>query len=480
MSINADILQLLPEILLAGGLLVLLVFGAFRGQAAEPGVSRLVLTLLTVVTILIVARESEKVTLFSNLLVLDSYGRFTQLLILVSVIMTLIISSGYRKASDLMQSEYPILIGFATLGMLLMVSANDLMSLYLAIELQSLSLYALAAFDRDSERSSEAGLKFFVLGALSSGLLLYGCSFIYGAVGSTSFAMIADTVSVPGTALSPFLFGLVLLCCGLAFKVSAVPFHMWTPDVYEGSPTSITAFFAVAPKIAALSLLMRLLLEAFPDALYQWQQIILLLAITSMVIGSLLAVLQNNIKRLMAYSTIAHVGYVLMGLGTGAEIGIANVLVYLSIYLVLVIGAFGCILGARVDGLHLENISDFSGIGRSRPIFSLAFCILLLGLAGIPPMAGFFAKFYLFIAVLQAELYWLVLVAALSTVIGAYYYLRIIKVMYFEVPKRKVDQVSNFELNMVIGVSSIFSLFFFVNPSIIVIHAIKAAGSLFN
>tara|TARA_Y100000588_G_scaffold250239_1_gene264748 strand:- start:841 stop:2283 length:1443 start_codon:yes stop_codon:yes gene_type:complete len=480
MDISADILQLLPEILLTGGLLILLVFGAFRGEAAEPGVNRLVIALLAVVAILVITRDSEKVKLFSDLLVLDSYGRFTQTLIIFSVIVTLLMSIAYRKASHLMQSEYPILIGFATLGMLLMVSANDLMSLYLAIELQSLSLYTLAAFDRNSERSSEAGLKFFVLGALSSGLLLYGCSFIYGAVGSTSFEVIAAAIAISDAGLSPFLFGLVLVCCGLAFKVSAVPFHMWTPDVYEGSPTTTTMFFSVAPKIAALSLLMRLLLEAFPDAINQWQQIIWFLAIASMIVGSLLAVRQNNIKRLMAYSTIAHVGYVLMGIGVGSEFAITNVLIYLSVYLVLVVGTFGCILAAKVNNLHLEKISDFSGIGRSQPIFSLAFAIMLLGLAGIPPMAGFFAKFYLFIAILRAEMYWLVLIAVLSTVVGAYYYLRIIKVMYFDEPKQELDQLTNPELNIIIGASSMVTLFFFVNHSIIVNRATRAAGSLFN
>ena len=480
MSISADVLQLLPEILLAGGLVILLVFGAFRGEAAEPGVNRLVIALLAVVAILVVTRDAEKIKLFSDLLILDSYGRFTQTLIICSVIMTLLISVAYRKASNLMQNEYPILIGFAALGMLLMVSANDLMSLYLAIELQSLSLYTLAAFDRNSVKSSEAGLKFFVLGALSSGLLLYGCSFIYGAVGGTSFELIATAARMHDVGLSPFLFGLVLICCGLAFKVSAVPFHMWTPDVYEGSPTAITMFFAVAPKIAALSLLMRLLLEAFPDAIHQWQQIIWFLAIASMIAGSLLAVIQNNIKRLMAYSTIAHVGYVLMGISSGSEFAVTNVLIYLTVYLVLVVGTFGCILAAKVNNLHLEKISDLSGIGKSQPIFSVAFTIMLLGLAGIPPMAGFFAKFYLFIAVLRAEMYWLVLIAALSTVVGAYYYLRIIKVMYFDEPKQGLDKLSSPELNIIIGASALFTLLFFANHSIIVNRAGQAAASLFN
>ncbi|MBT07562.1 MAG: NADH-quinone oxidoreductase subunit NuoN [Rhodospirillaceae bacterium] len=480
MNISLDVLQLRPEILLTAGLLILLVFGAFRDKAGEPLVTRLMIALLAIVAILVVVRDSEKVKLFSELLILDAYGRFAQTLIIVSVIMTLLVSVAYRKTSNLIQNEYPILIGFSALGMLLMVLATDLMALYLAVELQSLSLYALAAFDRNSERSSEAGLKFFVLGALSSGILLYGCSFIYGAVGSTSFELIAAAAAIPGAELSPLLFGLVLVCCGLAFKVSAVPFHMWTPDVYEGSPTPITMFFSVGPKIAALSLLTRLLLEAFPDAIHQWQQIIWFLAIASMVLGSLLAVLQNNIKRLMAYSTIAHVGYVLMGIGLGSEFAISSVLIYLAVYLVLVIGTFGCILAAKVNNFHLEQISDLSGIGRNQPIFSLAFAIMLLGLAGIPPMAGFFAKFYLFISILQAEMYWLVLIAALSTIIGAYYYLRIIKVMYFDESKQELDQLSNPELNIIIGTAAVFTLFFFVNHSIIVDHAGRAAGSLFN
>jgi len=480
MFVDTDILYLLPEIVLLLGLLWLLIFGTFRGADAEPTTSRLVMVLLAIVTILIVTGGPGATRVFSDLLILDSYGRFMKTLVLLGGIMTLAISTGYRKAQGLMQHEYPVLIGFATLGMLLMISANDLMSLYLAIELQSLSLYILAAFDRNSGRSTEAGLKYFVLGALSSGLLLYGCSFIYGSVGSTSFEVITQTIKIGETPSSAFVVGLVLLCCGLAFKISAVPFHMWTPDVYEGSPTSVTAFFSVAPKIAALSLLMRLLVDAFPGATPQWQQVIVLLSIASMVLGSAIAVFQTNIKRLMAYSAIAHVGYALMGIATGVESGFQSVIIYLVIYLVLVVGIFGCILCMKSNENMLENIEDLAGIGATKPLLAIALTVLLLGLAGIPPMAGFFAKFYVFMSALQSGLYWLVLVGALSTVVGAFYYLRIIKFMYFDSPKYEFDKTFGREVNFVIALCTLFALFFFVNPSPIVLRAAHAAASLFS
>jgi len=480
MFVHTDILYLLPEIVLLSGLLFLLIFGVYRGGHAEPKTSWLVLVLLAIVTILIVAGGPGATKVFSDLLILDSYGRFMKTLVLLGGIMTLAISTGYRRSEGLMQHEYPILIGFATLGMLLLISANDLMSLYLAIELQSLSLYILAAFDRNSDRSSEAGLKYFVLGALSSGLLLYGCSFIYGSVGSTSFEIITQAIKIGEAPSSAFVVGLVLLCCGLAFKISAVPFHMWTPDVYEGSPTSVTAFFAAAPKIAALSLLMRLLIDAFPGALPQWQQIIVILSIASMVLGTSIAVFQTNIKRLMGYSAIAHVGYALMGIATGAESGIQSVIIYLTIYLVLVVGTFGCILCMKSHENMLENIEDLAGIGATKPFLSISLTVLLLGLAGIPPVAGFFAKFYVFMSALQSELYWLVLIGALSSVVGAFYYLRIIKFMYFDAPKHEFDKTFGREVNLVIAICTIFALFFFLNPTPVVLRAAHAAASLFS
>ena len=480
MFVDTDILYLVPEIVLLLGLLVLLIFGVFRGADAEPATSWLVLVLLATVTILIVTGAPEATKVFSDLLILDLYGRFMKTLVLLGGIVTLAIATGYRRAEGLMQHEYPVLIGFATLGMLLMISANDLMSLYLAIELQSLSLYILAAFDRKSERSSEAGLKYFVLGALSSGLLLYGCSFVYGSVGSTSFEVITQTIKIGEVPPSSFVVGLVLLCCGMAFKISAVPFHMWTPDVYEGSPTSITAFFSVAPKIAALSLLMRLLIDAFPGAMPQWQQVIVSLSIFSMVLGALIAVFQTNIKRLMAYSAIAHVGYALMGIATGVESGIQSVIIYLTIYLVLVVGTFGCILCMKSHENMLENIEDLAGIGATKPLLSIALAVLLLGLAGIPPMAGFFAKFYVFMAALESGLYWLVLIGVFSSIVGAFYYLRIIKFMYFDTPKHEFDKSLGREVNFVITLCTLFALFFFVNPSPIVLRAAHAAASLFS
>ena len=386
-----------------------------------------------------------------------------------------------------MKFEYPVLALLATTGMLMMISANDLIALYLGLELQSLALYVMAAFRRDSVRSSEAGLKYFVLGALSSGMLLYGCSLIYGFTGSTNFTEIAAFVnqamatSDASTAAAQNLglvFGLVLLLAGVAFKISAVPFHMWTPDVYEGAPTPVTAFFAAAPKIAAMAMLLRVVLGAFPDMTPQWQQIIVFISIASMVLGAFAAIGQTNIKRLMAYSSIGHMGFALVGLAAGTREGAQGVMIYLAIYLVMTLGTFACILAMKRNDNMVEDIDELAGLGRNDPALAFLLAMLMFSLAGIPPLAGFFAKFYAFMAAIKAELYTLAIIGVLASVVGAFYYLRIIKIMYFDEPADNFAPMTT-NLKIVLGIAGMFVLFYVVYPAPLVSAADLAAGAFF-
>jgi NADH-quinone oxidoreductase subunit N len=361
--------------------------------------------------------------------------------------------------------------------MMMMISANDLIALYVGLELQSLALYVVAAFNRDSSRSAEAGLKYFVLGALSSGMLLYGASLVYGFTGSTDFTTISAAVQPSGENIG-LIFGLVFLMAGFAFKISAVPFHMWTPDVYEGAPTPVTAFFAAAPKLAAMALTVRVLITAFPAVTFQWQQIVTFLAIASMALGSFAAIGQTNIKRLMAYSSIGHMGYALVGLAAGSAEGVQGVIVYLAIYLAMTLGTFACILAMRRDGRMVENISDLSGLSRTSPGMAFLLAMLLFSLAGIPPLAGFFAKFYVFLAAIHANLYALAVIGVLLSVVGAYYYLRIVKIMYFDAPAERFEPMDA-SLAAVLGASGLFILLYFIYPAPLVALAGEAAKSLF-
>ncbi|HEY6670669.1 MAG TPA: NADH-quinone oxidoreductase subunit NuoN, partial [Methyloceanibacter sp.] len=354
---------------------------------------------------------------------------------------------------------------------------NDLIALYVGLELQSLSLYVVAAFDRRSARSSEAGLKYFVLGALSSGMLLYGASLVYGFTGSTDFAAIAAAVQPSGANIG-LIFGLVFLMAGFAFKISAVPFHMWTPDVYEGAPTPVTAFFAAAPKLAAMALTVRVLITAFPAVTLEWQQIVVFLAIASMALGSFAAIGQTNIKRLMAYSSIGHMGYALVGLAAGSAEGVQGVIIYLAIYLAMTLGTFACILAMRRDDHMIEDIDQLSGLSRTSPLMAFMLAMLLFSLAGIPPLAGFFAKFYVFLAAIHAGLYALAVIGVLLSVVGAYYYLRIVKIMYFDAPAERFEPMDT-PLAAVLGVSGVFILLYFVYPAPLVTFAGAAAKSLF-
>ncbi|HXW28858.1 MAG TPA: NADH-quinone oxidoreductase subunit NuoN, partial [Xanthobacteraceae bacterium] len=407
--------------------------------------------------------------------VLDGFARFMKILALGGSAVSIILVSRYLQTERQQRFEYAVLIVLSTLGMMVLSSAADLIALYLGLEIMSLSLYVLAAIRRDSVRSTEAGLKYFVLGALSSGMLLYGASLIYGFTGTVSFSGIAKASSEGGVGL---IFGLVFLFAGFCFKVSAVPFHMWTPDVYEGSPTPITSLFATAVKVAGIAMFVRATISAFPGITTQWQQILVFVAIASMALGSFAAIGQRNIKRLMAYSSIGHMGFALVGLAAGTEQGVRGVMIYMAIYLAMTLGSFAFIMAMRSDGHSVENISDLSGLARTRPAMALFFGLLLFSLAGVPPLAGFFAKFYVFLAAIEAGLYPLAVIGILTSVIGAYYYLMIVKVMCFDEPKRSFEPMTN-DIRVVLGAGGLFNLLLCVYPAPLIAAADVAAKSLF-
>ncbi len=476
MTGSLNLVLILPELVLAIGAMALLMLGVATREEHGERILWLAVGLLVVAGIFVANGEGTQ-TLFSGSFIIDPYARMMKLLTLVGAAVALVMSISYWRSYGGMKFEFPILLLFATTGMLMMISAYDLIALYEGLELQALALYVVAACKRDSARSSEAGLKYFVLGALSSGMLLYGASLVYGFTGSTEFAQIAQAVQPSGANLG-LIFGLVFLMAGFAFKISAVPFHMWTPDVYEGAPTPVTAFFAAAPKIAAMALIVRIVISAFPALTSEWQQIVVFLAIASMALGSFAAIGQRNIKRLMAYSSIGHMGYALVGLATGTVEGVQGVIIYLSIYLVMTLGFFACVLAMRRDGKMVEEIDQLSGLSRTSPRMALVMAILLFSLAGIPPLAGFFAKFYVFLAAIQSGLYMLAVIGVLLSVVGAYYYLRIVKIMYFDDPTKRFDPMPA-TLAVVAGVSGASILLFFVYPAPLVAFAGVAAKALF-
>lgn len=431
---SADLSILLPEILLAVAAMALLMLGAYGGQEKQTRTVHWVsVGVLTFIGLWIALDGNGTATAFNGSFVDDAYGRFAKVLILLSTAIMLVLGESYLSRRGVMRFEYPILIMLAVVGMMVMVSAGDLMVLYMGLELQSLALYVVAAFNRDSARSTEAGLKYFVLGALSSGMLLYGASLVYGYTGTTQFAGIASVLQAEEVSLG-LVIGLVFLCAALAFKISAAPFHMWTPDVYEGSPTPVTAFFATAPKVAASILFVRVLYDGFGSAVAEWQQVLVFISIASMFLGAIAAIGQSNLKRLLAYSSIGHMGYALMGLAAGTAEGAESVLVYLSIYLVMNIGVFAFILTMERDGRPVVAISDLAGLSRTAPAQAMAVAILMFSLAGLPPLVGFFAKFFVVMAAVNAGLVPLAVVAMIASVIGAYYYLNIVKIMYLDEP----------------------------------------------
>jgi NADH-quinone oxidoreductase subunit N len=474
-SAGYQLLPVLPELVLAVGAMVLLMLGAYRGQETTRLVTTLAIALLAVTGVLELLLPAGKLTTFSGSFIVDDFARFLKILALIGSAATLILSAEFLSDPSRRLFEYSILVVLSTLGMMVLISAGDLIMLYLGLELMSLALYVVAASNRDNAKSTEAGLKYFVLGALSSGMLLYGASLIYGFTGTVSFAGIAASAKTGDVGI---VFGLVFLLAGLCFKVSAVPFHMWTPDVYEGAPTPVTAFFASAPKVAALAVFTRVALTAFPGIVPQWQQIIVFVAIASMVLGSFAAIGQRNIKRLMAYSSIGHMGFALVGLASGTVEGAQGVLVYIAIYVAMTLGSFAIIIAMKRNGQAVENISDFAGLSRTNPLLAFFFAMLLFSLAGIPPLAGFFAKFYVFVAAIKAGLFTLAVIGVLASVVGAYYYLTIIKVMYFDEPLTKLDPM-RMELRSVLAVAGLFNIFFFAYPGPLVSVATAAAKSLF-
>ncbi len=469
-----------PEIFLAVASMALLMLGVFSGPKSARMVSWLSVIALLVCGAILSSVVDGRTTTFGGQFVVDDFAHYMKWLVLIGSALAIVMSMRFNEQAGIDRFEFPVLIVFATLGMLMMVSANDLISLYVGLELQSLSLYVVASFRRDSRRSSEAGLKYFVLGALSSGMLLYGASLVYGFAGTTSFdGLVTLFRGLGGEGLGVGLVvGLVFIISGLAFKVSAVPFHMWTPDVYQGAPTPVTAFFAVAPKVAAIALFIRVLVGPFGVMIGDWQQVIILISVGSMALGALAAISQTNIKRLMAYSSIGHIGYALIGLAAGSEAGVTGILVYMAIYLAMNVGTFCCILAMRRTGRAVEGIEDLAGLARTRPMMALALAVMMFSMAGIPPLAGFLGKFYIFIAAIDAGLVTLAVIGVLTSVVGAFYYLRIVKIMYFDDPIDALDGNMPGELRTVLFVSTVFVLLFFLQPGLIVDSASAAAQTL--
>ena len=459
-----NITYILPEIFLALSIMFLLMAGVFVKKSFKL-VNYLTIIILIFTSVIVLNQSGEVVKIFNDSYIIDKFSTFMKVLALLASSFVLLSSRDYLKINKIDKIEYPILILASVLGMLLMISSYDLIVFYLGLELQSLCLYILASFKRDDERSSEAGLKYFVLSALATGLLLYGCSLIYGFTGSTNFEYISSNLNNANTGA---IFGIVFIIVGLAFKVSAVPFHMWTPDVYEGSPTSVTTFFALIPKIAALSIFIRFMYVPFMNMIDQWQSIIIFLSIASMVLGSVAAIGQSNIKRLMAYSSIGHIGYALAGIATGTNAGVQSSIIYLVIYIFMNLAAFGCIFMMKRGNIFLENISDLSGLSKNHPLLALSFLITLFSLAGIPPLAGFFAKFYVFMAVIESKMYALAIIGLLTTVVSAFYYLRIIKIIYFDKPKKSFEETYDLGLRISLTISTIAILIYFIYPSILI------------
>lgn len=478
MSQLVEYLPILPEIIVALGALVLLLVGAFQD---DKNGARLiwVLSILVMATaaFFLIKDWGINASLFNDSFVVNDFTRLMKVMVLIAAILTIYMSLTNLIETGNFKPEFMVLMLFAILGMMMMISANDLIAMYLGLEVQSLSLYVMAAFRRDNVRSSESGMKYFVLGALSSGMLLYGCSMIYGFSGSVYFTEIAKTVAADGTVNVGMVIGIVFILAGLAFKISAVPFHMWTPDVYEGAPTAVTAFFASCPKIAAMGILVRIIYVAFPDMTGQWNQIIIFISIASMLLGAFGAIGQTNIKRLMAYSSIGNMGFALVGLAAGNREGVEGILIYLIIYLVMTAGAFACILAMRRNDEMFENIDDLRGLSQTNLPAAFFLAMIMFSLAGIPPLAGFFAKFYVFMAAVKADMFILAVTGVLASVVGAYYYLRIVKIMFFDEAKESFTEMPS-QLKIVLGLSGMFVLLYVLYPNPIIESAKLAAKAL--
>jgi len=477
-----NLIPLLPEIFLIISAMGLLIVGVGRGNESMPVIawSSVVALIFTGIVMFGFIHDWSRITVLNGMFVFDEFAGFMKLLILIGLVASLALSVRYLLQEQIARFEYPVLVLLAGIGMMLMVSANNMLGLYMGLELQSLSLYVLAAFHRSSLKSAEAGIKYFILGALSSGMLLFGISLVYGFAGSISFDVIGETLNSLETIPVGVIFGMVFILAGLAFKVSAVPFHMWTPDVYQGAPSSVTALFAIVPKVAAMGLLIRLLYEPFAGAMEQWVQIVYAISLASMVLGAFAGIAQNNIKRLLAYSSIGNMGYAMIGLVAGTPEGVASVILYIMIYMIMTAGVFAVVISMRRDGLALQNIDELAGLSRYSPFMAYTMAILMFSMSGIPPMAGFFGKFAVFQAALQQELYILAIVGALSSVVAAYYYLRVVKVMFFDDPGEAFDKTMPFARRAVMIVSVVFVLGFILSPSSFVESTEAAGGALLS
>jgi len=466
----------LPEIILALGAIAMVLIGAVQRERSTRLLEAIALLLLAVVLVISLSASGTQTT-FNNGFIVDGFARFMKVLTLVGAAAAILLSADTLRRDGSMRFEFPILVVLATIGMMMMISANDLISLYVGLELQSLALYVVAAFDRDNAKSTEAGLKYFVLGALSSGMLLYGGSLVYGFTGTVTFPGIAAATQGGHVGIG-LIFGIVFIAAGVAFKISAVPFHMWTPDVYEGAPTPVAAFFASAPKMAAMAMVVRVFIGAFPGAITEWRQIIVFISIASMALGAFAAIGQRNIKRLLAYSSIANMGYALVGLAAGTPDGVQGVMTYMAIYLATTLAAFACVLMMRRDGKLVEDINELAGLSRTNGWMAFAMSMMMFSLAGIPPLAGFWAKWYVFLAAINAKLYVLAVIGVLTSVVGAYYYLRLVKVIYFDEPKPAFEK-ADLGVRTVLLVSAIFVVALSFLPAPLFDSAAAAAKSLF-
>ena len=452
---------IIPEIFLSLSIFITLLIGVFFKNSYNL-VTNITYVIIACLLLIIFNSFNESGNLFFNSFVSNSFINFFKILILLGTFFVLLITQNFIKETKINYFEYPLLLLFSVLGMFFMISSNDLMSFYLGLELQSLALYILASFDRDNLKSNEAGIKYFVLSALSSGLLLYGCSLLYGFTGSTNFEEINLKTELENTGTT---FAMVFILIGLAFKVSAVPFHMWTPDVYQGSPSSVTSFFAIVPKVAGLAILIRFVQIPFEQLIDQWKNILVFMSLASMILGAVAAIGQTNIKRLIAYSSIGHIGYALAGISTGTVTGYSSSVAYISIYVIMNLGLFGCIFLMKKDGKYCEDIKDLAGISKQNPLLAISFLIIMFSLAGIPPLAGFFAKFYVFMSVIESGMYTLAIVGLLSTVISAFYYLRIIKIIYFDEENNTYDHIRSLGISSTLFLSTLILVTFFIYPS---------------
>lgn len=478
MSDLPNLVPALPELFMAAAALLLLLLGVFAKKDNTAGIAALAVGVMIFAAAMVPAAGAARAVTFNGMFMVDAFGVFTKLLVLIASALSLCMSVNWMRKEGAERFEIPVMVLFATIGMMMMISANNLISLYLGLELQSLALYVLAASQRDNAKATEAGLKYFVLGSLASGLLLYGASLVYGFAGTTGFDGLAHAFE-HGAPVGVIV-GMVFILAALAFKISAVPFHMWSPDVYEGAPTPVTALFAVAPKIAAFSLLVRLMIGPFGEMAHQWQQVVIVVSAASMILGSFAAINQRNIKRLMAYSSIGHVGYALMGLAAGDQVGIRGLLIYLAIYLFMNVGTFAVILSMRLKGRLMESIDDLAGLSKTHPAMALWMAIFMFSMAGIPPMAGFWGKFYVFMAAMDKGLQPLAIIGVLTSVVGAFYYLRIIKVMYFDEPVEALDRGVGGGLSVIMAVNALLILAFTFVPMPLVSSAGAAAAALFG